>query len=223
MKTIILLILSIFLSFMEISAQNDTIYTKNKWFFGAEIGRNQINSFELDDAKNSLQAGLLAEYYFTKKWSLYMKLKYFKTGVSFYQHWSGSSSGGFGLNLFPSSTYYGTFKGQVISVPIQVKWEFNIFKKLKGNLKTGYTFNSEIKNEYLNYSSNLNPKDYKKQYGGSVTGLGVNYFLSSNFAIFLDFETYSGTTKGNDGGLFSSNKPTFNSLTNIGVKYNFKK
>jgi len=215
MKKNALLILSIiFLSFIEISAQNETISLNNKWFFGVEIGGNHIASFDLDESKNSIQVGLLAEYYFTRKWSLTSKIKYYKTGVSFHQ--SGSSG------LFGSNTHSGTFKGSVISIPVFAKWEFRVYRELKGNFKLGYAFNKEIKSQYSNYSNNLNTEDYSSQYGGLVVSYGFNY-LNAESAIYLDFEGYSGAEKGRTSSLVSNGKiVTTNYLISLGYKYSFK-
>jgi hypothetical protein len=57
---------------------------KKDWFFGAEIGNNTINSFQLGDPNKSFQGGIIAEYYTGESWSLIGRIKYFKTGVSFY-------------------------------------------------------------------------------------------------------------------------------------------
>lgn len=100
------------------------INPKGKWYFGIEIGSNDITSDELNLFKNSVQGGLLAEYYFATHWSISGKIKYFKTGVSFYNP-DTHSGGWFDLG---SDESYGTFKGQVISIPIYLKWEFRIFK-----------------------------------------------------------------------------------------------
>jgi hypothetical protein len=214
------MILSLF--FIKVNAQtNDIINPKNKWFFGIEAGQNEISSFSLNESKNSIQVGLLTEYYFTKKWSLSAKLKYYKTGVSFYK--GGLTSSNFG-GFFSTSTRSGTFKGEVITLPLIIKWEFKIYKKFKGNLKLGYTFNKEIKSSYVNYSNNFNTNDYKKDYQGTLFGYGFNYFISNKSAIYLDVETYTGTEKGGPTSLLSNGDIiTLNNLISIGFKYNFIK
>lgn len=213
------IIFSLFIT--TINAQiSEVVNPKGKWFFGAEIGSNNIISFTLDEDKSSIQGGLSAEYYFAKQWSVSTKLKYFKTGVSFY---NPGSSGGF---IFPStSTYSGTFKGAVISIPLIIKWEFKIYKNIRANLKFGTAFNTEIESEYSNYSNNLNPEDYSKSYAGFISGIGFNYFLNSKSAVFLDFGTnISNTSKGKSEGFFGGREynPS-NRLISIGFKYNFVK
>jgi len=46
----------------------------------------------------------MAEYYFANSWSLFGRIKYFKTGLS-----------------FSSSSSFGQFNGAVISIPLNVK------------------------------------------------------------------------------------------------------
>jgi len=222
MKTVITSLLSVILSLLvfKINAQtNDIIDPKNKWFFGIETGQNRISSFSLDESKNSIQLGLLSEYYFAKKWSLSTKLKYYKTGVSFYR--GGGTSSNFG-GFFSTSTNSGIFKGEVISIPLIIKWEFKLYKKFKGNLKMGYTFNKEIKSNYSNYTINFNTNDFRKDYQGSLFGYGFNYFINNKSAVYLDIETYIGTEKGETSNLLSSGKiVTVNNLISLGYKFNF--
>jgi hypothetical protein len=58
-------------------------YSQNKkdWFFGTEIGNNTIISYKLNEPKNSLQTGILAEYFLNEMLSISGRVKYFKTGV----------------------------------------------------------------------------------------------------------------------------------------------
>lgn len=217
-KVLIIVVLSL-LSNKIISQTKEIINPKGIWFFGAEIGMNKINSFANGESKSSFQGGILSEYYFARYWSLSGRIKYFETGVSFYKPNTHSGSW-FDLG---SDEYFGSFNGAVISIPLDVKWNFRIFKNLGGSLKLGYAYNIETKSNYSNYSENLKT-DYSKQYGSVNAGFGFNYFINKNIAIYLDAEFYSGTTKGYSDGLLGRNSyNTENNLINFGIKYNFKK
>lgn len=174
---------------------------KNKWFFGAEIGNNTITSINSEN-KNSFHAGILSEYYFSDKWSLLGRLKYFKTGVS---------------NLNNSAV----FKGTVLSVPINLKYEYNIASKIKGNVIIGFAFNKEIKSTYY-YPPNENI-DFTTFYGNFNTGLGWSFDISKNTNLFMNYEVYilSKDKSNNDGFLQIIPNGPNNNLLNIGFKYNF--
>lgn len=218
MKNAILILLLI-LSSNKIVSQTEIINPSGKWYFGIEIGTNKISSFSIGKTKQSLQGGVLAEYYFARHWSLSGRVKYFETGVSFYKPNTHSGSW-FDLG---SDESFGTFEGAVIAIPIDIKWEFRIHKNLGGSLKLGYGFNLETKSNYSNYSSNL-PIDYSKQYGSFNLGYGLNYFMNKKMALYIDVEFYSGDSKGNSDGFFGKTYyPTENNLINLGIKYNFKK
>ena len=113
----ILSFLLFLLASLQISAQEDSrINPKKNWYFGAEIGSNTITSIK-PDHENSFQGGILAEYYFGQHWSLSARLKYFKTGISYHNQ----------------PDYQ--FSGSVISMPINLNWEFGIAGNFNGNLK----------------------------------------------------------------------------------------
>jgi len=214
-KLLVVILVSL-LSNTIISQTNDIINPKGKWFFGTEIGLNTITSYTLGESKRSIQGGVLVEYYFAKHWSLYGRLKYFKTGLSFDE---GPSGGGF----FSSPRYSGIFNGMVLTIPVNVKWEFRIYKNLSGNLKLGYSYNMETKSEYVNYTSNLRT-DYPKHYGAVNPGLGITYFVNKKMGIYIDFENYFGPKRGRAPALLSyGTKHLNNLLFNVGVKYTFKK
>ncbi len=203
------------------SQTNTIINPKGKWYFGIEIGYNKVSSFMDSNSKKyfPLQAGIGAEYYFSRHWSLSSRIKYYETGVSFYKP-GYSSSGGF-LNL-DSDPYYGTFNGAVVSIPIDIKWEFRIYKNLGGIIKIGPNYNFETKSKYYNYSPNLTT-DYPKQYAGINSGYGLNYFLNKKLALYLDFEYFTGASKGYSDSFIGENHYfTNNTFTNFGIKYNFK-
>ncbi len=200
-------------------ANSELINPKGKWFFGLEIGSNKINSLSLGEPKKSLQAGLLAEYYFARHWSLSGRIKYFETGVSFYKPNTHSGSW-FDLG---SDASFGVFNGAVVTTPLNIKWEFRIYKNLGASLKMGGAYTLETKSNYSDYSNNLST-DYSKQYTSFNAGYGFNYFVNKKTAVYLDVEAYLGESKGHSEGFFGNiHYNTENILVNFGVKHNFKK
>lgn len=175
--------------------------TKNKWFLGAEIGVNTIISF---DNKNSFQGGLLAEYYFAKQWSLIGRFKYFNTGTT-------------------NNADTGYFEGTVISLPINLKWEYRIINNFKGNFYTGFALNQEIKSHYY-YPPNENT-DFSKFFGTFNAGIGFAYFFNEKMAISANYETYLFGNNRDSKNILSPIFPnsTDNNIFNIGFKYNLKK
>ncbi len=217
-----LILFSIFISntFSQVNHSN----LNDKWFFGAEIGYNRINSFELNDNKNSLQGGILAEYYIFKNWSVLAKVKFVKTGVSFFHPEHTNGSGWFSSQI---PEYSGTFHGETITIPIYVKWNFILYKKLKSNLKIGVSYNIETNNSYSNYSSNLDTSNYETEYFGGNISVGLEYYLNNSSSIYLDFELQRGTSKGEtfDYNLLSDNHNYIteeNMLFSVGYKFNLQ-
>jgi len=186
-----------------ISQTNEIVNPKGKWFFGAEIGLNTITSIHPSKI-NSIQGGILAEYYFAKHWSVNSRIKYFKTGV---------------LNKYDSAI--GIFEGAVISVPLNIIWEYRILNNFSGNLKLGIALNQELKSDYY-YPPNEST-DYSKFYGTFNPGIGFNYYISKNTALFMNYEVYVLGNDRDDADLFDivPNSPN-NNLFNIGIKYNFE-
>ncbi|WP_134397050.1 outer membrane beta-barrel protein [Flavobacterium psychrophilum] len=184
----------------------EIIKPKGNLYLGVEIGTNTITSFSNNKTNKSFQEGLLIEYYFAKQWSALARVKYFETGVS-----------------FVNNDNFGEFNGSVISIPIDIKWEFRIYKNLKSNLKIGGAYNFETKANYI-FSTNLETNN-SKSFVNFNTGIGLNYFLSKKTTIYIDFETYKfGGYKGNSQSfILSKNYYTENNLINIGIKYNLKK
>lgn len=199
-----------------VSQATEIINPKGQWFFGVELGTNKINSFSNDESKTSFQGGFLAEYYFAKHWSFSSKIKFFNTGVSFFQ----SSVDAVFFDLLDRDQYSGTFKGTVIAIPFAIKWEFRIYKNLGANLKLGYAFNIETKSTYSNYSSNIST-DYPKQYGSTNSGFGLNYFINKKMAIYFDVESCRGGAKGHKKNILKKTcYKVENSLLSFGIKFN---
>lgn len=205
MKFKLLIIIILFLLSSKMISQTDEIINlKGKWFFGAEIGNNTITSFVSNEKKNSIQGGIVSEYYFAKRWSVNAKLKYFKAGMS-----------------FNYNSIYGRFDGTVLTLPVNIKWEYPIFKNLRGNLKLGLALNKELDSNY-SYPVGKNI-DYPTLYTNLNYGIGLNYFINSITSIFIDYELYDlGTDKNDNGSSDLLIDSADNNLISIGVKYNFR-
>ncbi|MHA3047637.1 hypothetical protein JSO59_009825 [Riemerella anatipestifer] len=130
-------------------ATDSNINPKGKLFIGSEVGYNNIIS-KIDN-KHSFQGGILSEYYFSKQWSVLGKIKYYKIGVSFYKPNTHTGS----IYDLGSDEYRGNFEGEIIFIPINLKWEFDVYKKLKTSLKLGVAYNFETKSNYIDYSPQL--------------------------------------------------------------------
>ena len=227
MKKLLLLIIPFFANAQETKISN-IVNPDGNWYFGMEIGSNTITSYTLGEPNKSFQGGILAEYYTGRHWSLSGRIKYFKTGLSYYipSYKSNTTSQGMGpdfTGLFDYDEDFGKFDGAVMTLPLNIKWEFRIWKNFSGNLNLGVNYNFETKSEYF-YSDNENYSKYNsKQYASLNAGYGFNYFISKKIGVFLNVESYSGTAKGETKSFFSS--PIFNTnrMINFGFKYNFKK
>lgn len=214
MKTLVLLLLVPFLMNGQETQTSEIVNPKGKWFFGAEVGPNIIKTFSLGEKNTFVQGGVLVEYYLFKHWSLIGRVKYFKTGMSFYQ--TESNSGGFfSFTNKLEKPRYGKYVGEVITIPINIKWEFRIRKNLSGQFNIGANYNYETKSNY-EYSEYIG-QSYERKYLSLNVGYGINYFISKKSAVFFNFETYQGG--GNKGYNVSANS---NSLLNFGYKYSFK-
>ncbi len=196
------------------STKTEIVNPVGKWYFGAEMGANTITSYSFGEPNKSFQGGILAEYYFGRHWSLTGRVKYFKTGFSFYKEGIQGKNGYF-FNSPTILTTTGNFEGEIIILPINIKWEFRIYRNFSGNLNFGTTYSVENKGNY-NYSQNISTKYAKEEWGFNMS-YGCNYFISKKVGLYINFESYSGGDKG------SGTKGITNTLLNFGFKYNFKK
>lgn len=216
MKLKILIIIVLFLFSNKIISQGiEIVNPAGNSYLGVEIGPNKISSFSRGEDEYSFQGGVLAEHYFARHWSFSGRIKYFETGVSFYVPKT--------TGWFSNDEYSGTFKGAVIAIPFDIKWEFRIYKNLGASLKLGYAFTVETQSNYSNYSSNLST-DYVKQYGSVNYGAGLNYFINKKMAAYIDLEYFTGKPKGySNAGFFGNTYHyTENKLINFGIKFDFE-
>ena len=209
-KIFIIIILA-FVSNKMISQTNDIINLKGKWFFGVEIGRNYIASYNFNEPTKSFQGGLLAEYYFSKKWSVTGRLKYFKIGQS-----NGVSY----VNSVPDLKNYQRFDGEVLSVPLNLKWEYKISKKFTGNLKFGIALNQETVSKY--YYPNGRHTNFPTFFVDYNFGFGFSYYINDNSAVYIERELKGLGKDRDDTPTFITPNSTDNTFLNIGIKHNFK-
>lgn len=214
-----------FLAFqMFMFSQIEIINPKNNLYLGANIGLNLID-IHADESKKSIHAGVFAEYYFAKQWSLTGKTSYFETGLDFYnQSYSLQSRGpGGGSSNLERQTFSANFSGAVLATSLQIKWEFRIKHNFKGYLKMGYGYNFETQSNYKNYVGDRNEANYPTSYGGWISGMGLSYFLNDKYALFLESELHHGPVKFNGG--YKGYGPGYlyasNHLIGVGVKYKF--
>ena len=187
----------------------------NSLQLGGEIGINKITSEHTNRSPLTIQVGLLLEYYFDKSFSLRVKTKYYKTGVSFYV--PSTHSGGI-LDL-GHDEYYGTFEGIDLSFLMELKKDFRITNNLWSFIKIGFGYRNELKSNYLQYSRNLDISEYKKNSSLLNIGNGCEFKICEKMTIYTELEYYRGTSKGESKTFWSSRKyRTSNLMTNLGVK-----
>ena len=211
MKKIIVLVMFPIWLMGQAKGVQQIVNPDGKWYFGAELGANDIRSYSYVVGKTSLQGGLSAEYYTGRHWSLSLRVKYFDTGISYlkYDNYLINSDG----------NRIQRFDGSVICYPLNVKWEFRIMKNLCGFLKTGIAYNQEVRR---NYDFGEDRTDYRQTYYNYNNGMGFTYFISEHMAASIEVENYQlGGNKGNDGWLFVPVANMNNTLYNMGFKYHF--
>lgn len=219
-KIVLYLFLVSFCAFSQTKIK--PINPKGKWYFGAEIGHNTVSSFDYDEGNTSVSIGGISEYYFDKHWSVQGRIKYMKTGVSFVNQYSGWNWNWVKTNQDVTSfSGYNRFDGQNIVIPIDLKWEYRIYKDLHGSIKMGPALSVEMKSTY-NYG-NVNYDTFSKAYVNMNFGYGFNYYLSKNYCAGLDFEYYFlGDSKGTTSGfLWNQTHYATNYLVNLQLKYHF--
>lgn len=206
------LILGLFTNTLYAQTQTDDS-PKGKFFFGVEMGTNNPASLRKSHTVN-FQGGLLAEYYIAKHWIVNARLKYFQTALDFDMPRPSN-----GPLLIAT---YNRFDGAVISMPVNIKWEFRIFKGLHANLKLGAALNYEVKSDY-SYDADLST-DYPRLFASLNYGLGFSYHISPRLHIFLNVEDYrgAGAKHPKQVALFDNENHINNSQLNLGVQYHFK-
>lgn len=212
-----LIILMVIFSSGSFAQEKDSVINpKGRIYFGVEVGNNAIRSFEFNEPNNSFQGGLLAEYYFARHWSVSGRIKYYKIGASFSE---GSS-----LDFSNKTTYdSGRFNGEAILIPLDVKWEFRLYKNLAGFLKLGYALSIETQSEYSDYSPSITD-NFSNHNHNFFAGYGLSYFINKKDAVFISVENFVGGNKGKQSGLNifdDGRKYLENTFINVGYKRSF--
>ncbi|MBF6642056.1 outer membrane beta-barrel protein [Flavobacterium sp. J49] len=195
--------------------KDSIVNPKGKLYFGIEVGSNTISSFEFNEPTTSFQGGLLAEYYFARHWSVSGRIKYYKIGASF-------SDDGSSINFSNKTAYNsGRFMGEAIMIPMDIKWEFRLYKNFAGFLKLGYALSIETKSEYSDYSPAITENFSNYSYS-LFAGYGLNYFINDKDAVFISVESFIGGNKGKQNGglnIFDDGRKYLtNTLVNVGYK-----
>ena len=203
---------------MDLNAQVDSIrIKKDRLYINAELGLNQINSYYStpNDKDILFQAGLGTEFYFLKQLSIVARLKYYSTRVTFFVPDTHSGI----IFDFGHDKYSGKFKGEVLSVPLNLKWELELSPKCNFHSMIGMAFTKEIKSEYTSYTKNISTQN-PSTYNAFNCGLGVSYKLSSRIQTYVNYEIYIGQIKGYSETFWTTeNYKTKNALMNFGLKY----
>ncbi len=208
MKTNVLLLLTCMVFSLGHSQEKSPVNPAKNWFYGFELGFS-------DGQPKNVVGGMFVEYYFAENWSISAAVKYYKTEVDFYK----SGSDGF---LFNTPSYHGNFKGTLLSFPVKVKWEFKVFKNLKGHLSLGPSYSHEIQTTYTGYSENIDPEEYVTRYLDPTGSSGLTYFFNKKTAVFIVHESFVGTQKGKTPSFLSNGVVLSGSgSTKIGVKFRF--
>jgi len=218
MKNYIILCSQLFI-LLDLNAQvNSSRIKKDRLYINAELGLNQINSYYStpNDKDILFQAGVGTEYYLLKQWSLAARLKYYSTRVTFFVPDTHSGN----IIDFGHDKYSGKFKGEVLSVPLDLKWELELSPKFNFHSMIGIAFTKEIKSEYTSYTKNISTKN-PSTYNAFNCGLGISYKLSSKIQTYVNYEIYIGQIKGYSKSFWiTENYKTKNALLNFGLKYN---
>jgi predicted porin len=200
MKQLFFILLLPFLANAQETNKSEIINPDGKWYFGAEMGLNTIADGEHDQ---SLQGGLMAEYYIGKNWSVLTKIKYHKTGLS------------------KGSTSFQKFEGKVLYMPINLKRDYTIYRNLRASIRFGVNLNLEVERKFQNAIDFKT--DLPRLYLDGNFAIGLSYFVSKKTAAYFDAELKGlGREREKTAGWFGPNA-TGNSFLNFGIKYNFKK
>ena len=207
---------------VNLYSQKAIVNPKGKWFFGAELGTNSITS-DTSAPNHLFQGGVVAEYYFERHWSVFGKIKYYNIGASFFVPSTPAIPASFIFNgSLGTPEYSGNYKGSAISLPINLKWEFRVRRNLASSIRLGATYNLEIKNDYFNSLNNVK-LDVAKNYVSFQSGLGINYFVNNQMALYIDVDYFVSEFNATITGYQASNFQTESTLTSFGIKYCFKK
>lgn len=197
MKKITIIFCFLLLAIATINGQNNN--QSEKWFLGIEVGSNPIKTSSLNYEKKA-SLGFFSEYYYTKNFSVTLRIKKYQSG--FYEY-----------------THVKKIKSDILAMPINLKWEFTLIKNLHANVNLGLTFITEMNIEYE--STIIEPPTSKEATKTLNSGIGCTYFISNKLGIYLNYENNLGFGTAKSNG---KNTPLFlyekdSSHLNFGIKY----
>ena len=116
------------------------------------------------------------------------------------------------------------FEGNIVSVPIVIKYDFKIHKNFRGFIHFGPAYNFETSSNYIvPQVSNPDLSGFQSTYFSYNAGWGLSYAVSDKIAFYFVNSINRGGRKGSYHNFLSSgNRDAINELVNIGIKYNFK-
>lgn len=217
-KTIYLLLILTSTSLLSQTNNHNNLY--KKWFCGVELGLNEISSYIYNEPTLSFQGGIMAEYFYVKKWSFTARIKYLKIGES-------RGIAYISINNNPARVdlkYYKRFDGETISLFLNSKKEYNIVNNFKGFLKFGVVFNQEVVSKYNRYPEGKKV-NYPTFFVDYNVGLGfIRYFTAKKLtAFYIEFEFKGLGRDRHNAPIFILPQSANNSLINFGLKFELNK
>lgn len=195
-----ILIMSLIITFF-VNAQE-----KKDFHFLIESG------LESTGKKNYFHFGAGTEYFFTKKSSLLLRIKYHNSNIN-QKH---ESNGGF----FSTRSYNIVFNSTLLTIPLNYKYESSLFSKnISIFTYIGPALNFTLDEQYL-VTENIDKQD-NKTYININLGLGFSYKLDDSSSIFFATEGFSfgGGKTDKKGFIFSSRIFPTSILFNVGYKF----
>ena len=207
MRKVIFTIFFLF-SILVLKSQN-----KKEWFINGELGVNSVG------IKSEFHISIGTEYFFSNKSSFSLRLKYLQTGI----YTRGGNNSNSWLNLNPY--YKFSYKGNVLSIPFNYKFESHFFiNKMNYFFNGGFALNFTLNERFL-IAENLNPNYENKTYINFNLGTGFIYKLNDKIDLFLSGEIYAfggAKTKESVGFIFSRRLKPSTSVLNLGIRYRLK-
>ncbi|WP_299161388.1 hypothetical protein [uncultured Tenacibaculum sp.] len=208
-------ILKIIIIYLLFNVSTSFSQQKKDIFLLIETGYQNLNN------QAQIHFGVGFEYYLSKKSSLSLRVKYLHTGIEYLKV---KSSAGF-ASFFNFTGKKFLYKGQIISIPFNYKFENHFFiKKMKYFFSIGPALNFTLKNQFL-ITENLTPNHNNNIYVNLNLGLGFMYKLNKRTDLLISGETslFGGAkTHESIGFIFNSKLTPDASAINFGVRYRLK-
>ncbi len=184
--------------------------TKSNVEFGVNVGYNEayvIDSYSGANSSwvNGFNAGVSADYYFTRNWSLKLKVSYDQKGWG--DGYITDNSG---------NTIYGiNYRLNYITVPVMAGWHFGRTNNVYLNFGPyiGFLLNSSDNLIGDNLTSAFNKVD-----GGLDVGIGFKFPVSRNAKFFVEFDGQAGLANV-EPGYYGSSLENARSSINVGLNF----